>query len=227
MRRDRLQELVVNAGSQRALADALHVTPGHISQLLNGTRPFTEKSARKFEVLLRLEAGSLDKPKGKSAKRGVAPIIEAETVSEINLIRGISIPLLDVRASMGLGYPLPEHESVVDALRLSEEWCRRHLSVSNLRNLSALGAYGDSMRPTFEDGDILLVDRGVTELKVDAVYVLQFRDELYVKRVQRRPDGHVVVKSDNSLYDPFVIDPSKNHLAVLGRVVWAWNGRKL
>lgn len=139
----------------------------------------------------------------------------------------LSIPHLDVRVSMGHGYSLPDHETVIDHLRLSEEWCRRNLSVSNLANLAALSAYGDSMRPTFDDGDILLVDRGVTELKIDAVYVLQFRDELYVKRIQRRPDGNIVVKSDNGLYDPFVIDPGQNHLSVLGRVVWAWNGRKL
>lgn len=140
---------------------------------------------------------------------------------------GIAIPLLDVRASMGHGYPVPEHDTVIDNIRLSEDWCRKNLAVSNLKNLAALSAYGDSMRPTFDDGDILLVDTGVNELKIDAVYVLQFRDELYVKRVQRRPDGHIVVKSDNTLYDPFVIDPSQNHLAVLGRVVWAWNGKKL
>lgn len=142
-------------------------------------------------------------------------------------VPALSIPHLDVRVSMGHGYSLPDHETVIDHLRLSEEWCRRNLSVSNLANLAALSAYGDSMRPTFDDGDILLVDRGVTELKIDAVYVLQFRDELYVKRIQRRPDGNIVVKSDNGLYDPFLIDPGQNHLSVLGRVVWAWNGRKL
>lgn len=139
----------------------------------------------------------------------------------------VSIPLLDVRASMGIGYMVPEYESVIDNLRLSQEWCKRNLSVSSLSNLAALSAYGDSMRPTFEDGDILLVDRGITELKIDAVYVLQFRDELYVKRVQRRPDGALVIKSDNALYDPFTIEPESNGLRVLGRVIWAWNGKKL
>lgn len=139
----------------------------------------------------------------------------------------VVVPQLDVSASAGKGVSVPDIEAVIDHLRLSEDWCRRNLSVSSLQNLAALSAYGDSMRPTFEDGDILLVDRGVSELKIDAVYVLKFRDELYVKRIQRRPDGNIVVKSDNTLYDPFVIDPAQNNLEVLGRVVWAWNGKKL
>lgn len=139
----------------------------------------------------------------------------------------LSIPLLSSFASMGLGFPIQDHETVIDNLRLSQDWCRRNLNVSNLGNLAALSAYGDSMRPTFDDGDILIVDRGVAALTVDAVYVLQFRDELYVKRIQRRPDGTVVIRSDNALYEPMVIDPANDGLRVLGRVVWAWNGRKL
>ncbi len=139
----------------------------------------------------------------------------------------VHVPLLDVSASMGNGRMMLEYETVVDGIRLSRTWCSRHLSVSHVANLATITAYGDSMRPTFEDGDLLLVDRGVTELRIDAVYVLAYRDELYIKRVQRRLDGSVVVRSDNPLYEPIVIDPQKNHLAVLGRVVWAWRGTKL
>jgi len=139
----------------------------------------------------------------------------------------VHVPLLDVSASMGVGRLMPDYETVVDGIRLSKTWCSRHLSVSHVANLATITAYGDSMRPTFEDGDLLLVDRGVTELRIDAVYVLAYRDELYIKRVQRRLDGSVMVRSDNPLYEPIVIDPGKNHLSVLGRVVWAWRGTKL
>ncbi|MBX9609721.1 MAG: helix-turn-helix transcriptional regulator [Gammaproteobacteria bacterium] len=151
----------------------------------------------------------------------------SRTASVIDRPPTLSIPLLSSFASMGLGFPVQEHETVIDNLRLSQDWCRRNLNVSNLGNLAALSAYGDSMRPTFDDGDILIVDRGISSLTVDAVYVLQFRDELYVKRIQRRPDGAVVIRSDNALYEPLVIDPASDGLRVLGRVVWAWNGRKL
>jgi phage repressor protein C with HTH and peptisase S24 domain len=154
-------------------------------------------------------------------QRSTPEIVSSEAIDSV------LVPQLNVRASMGTGYPVPDYESVIEQLRLSEQWCRKNLTVSNLSNLAALSAYGDSMKPTFRDGDILLVDRGVSEIKIDAIYVLQFRDELYVKRIQRKPDGTIIMKSDNAFYESILIDPTGDGLKVLGRVVWAWNGQKL
>lgn len=140
------------------------------------------------------------------------------------------VPIFDARASMGLGAPQPDHETVVDHMRLTKDWVRAHLpAISSPSNLSVLSAFGDSMSPTLSDGDIMLVDRGVNDLKIDAVYVLALNDELYVKRIQRRiTDGAIIIKSDNALYDPVVVtNGEKAGLRVLGRVVWAWNGRKM
>ena len=85
------------------------------------------------------------------------------------------------------------------------------------------------MAPTFADGDVLLVDRGVHDIRLDADYVLALNNELYVKRIQRRiTDGAVIIKSDNPLYDPVVVENGERaQLRVLGRVVWAWNRRRL
>ncbi len=142
----------------------------------------------------------------------------------------IFVDVFDARGSMGLGLSQPEHDNVVDRIRLARDWVRSQLAfISSPANLAVLSAYGDSMTPTFADGDILLVDRGVTEIRLDAVYVLSLNSELYVKRIQRRiTDGAVIIKSDNPLYDPVVVDNGeRENLSVLGRVVWAWNGRKL
>lgn len=138
------------------------------------------------------------------------------------------IPVMDARGSMGHGVLAPEHDTILDFMRVSTAWLRRNLTVSQPRNLAVITAYGDSMSPTFNDGDILLVDRGIIDIKLDAVYVLERDGELYVKRVQRRLDGALIIKSDNPLYDQTVIDsPEAAGLRVLGRVVWAWNGRRL
>ena len=84
------------------------------------------------------------------------------------------------------------------------------------------------MRPTFDDGDVLLVDRGITEIKIDAIYVLSLNDELYIKRLQRRPNGSVVMISDNKNYEPYTIAESElDRFKVLGRVVLAWNAHRL
>lgn len=141
----------------------------------------------------------------------------------------IAVSVFDAEGSMGLGKAQPENDTVIGALQLSPTWVRQHLpAISSPANLAVLTAYGDSMEPTFQDGDMLLVDRGVLEVKLDAVYVLAHNNQLFIKRIQRRMNGDVVIKSDNTLYDPHVIENGEREsIQVLGRVVWAWNGRKL
>lgn len=157
--------------------------------------------------------------------------MHANIVSEqrVNYSVGINVSVLDASASMGTGKAQPENDTVVGSIQLNPAWVKQRLpSISSPSNLAVLTAYGDSMEPTFCDGDMLLVDRGVLDVKLDAVYVLAFNHELFIKRIQRRMNGDVVIKSDNQLYDPHVVENGDRELLqVLGRVVWAWNGRKL
>lgn len=140
----------------------------------------------------------------------------------------VDIPLLDVAPSMGRGTAWPDQEAIVDQLRLSRNWVRGNLGVASAVTLSAICAYGDSMVPTFNSGDILIVDRGISDLRLDAVYVLTFHADLYIKRIQRRPDGSVAIISDNRVYDPIIVPAKeKDTVKVLGRVLWAWNGKRL
>lgn len=84
------------------------------------------------------------------------------------------------------------------------------------------------MEPTFSDGSILLVDRGITAIKTDGVYVLAKNDAIFVKRVQRNFDGSLAIKSDNPNYDNLKLSAKEqNDLSVLGRVLTAWNPKKL
>lgn len=141
----------------------------------------------------------------------------------------VVIPVLDARASMGNGEPLREHDAVVGRLEVGADWVRTALPfITATRNLRVITGYGDSMADTYQDGDILLVDTGVREVKVDAIYTLTMGGELFIKRVQRRPDGSLTIISDNRKYDSFTVQNGERaDLEVLGRVVWAWNGRRL
>lgn len=84
------------------------------------------------------------------------------------------------------------------------------------------------MFPTFEDGDILLVDTGRRDPSMaDGVYVIGTHKRLFIKRVSERFDGTRVVSSDNKNV-PLVQELNgDSEIEVLGRVVWVWNGRKL
>jgi len=84
------------------------------------------------------------------------------------------------------------------------------------------------MEGTFSDGDLLFIDRGVDTIKIDAVYVLCLGDELYIKGIQRRPDGSLLMLSDNHKYSPYEIKNGEaDRFQVLGRVLLAWNAKRL
>lgn len=128
---------------------------------------------------------------------------------------------------MGQGSPLSDHVNVLERVSANLPELRKRVTFSSPDNLRLLTGYGDSMAPTFSDGDILLIDVGVRELRMDAVYVLQRDDELYCKRIQRRPTGGFRMISDNHLYPPEDIDPERDGFTILARVVCVWNMRKL
>lgn len=140
----------------------------------------------------------------------------------------------DAWGSMGEGGGIQEHLDVVRAMRVSLSELRRQVRgpITSPENLSILPAYGTSMRPTFEDGDPLLVDTGVHDVDREGVYVLERDGKLYVKRMQRRiSDGSLLMISDNR--DEYPIPEQipreliNRDFFVRGRVLMAWNARRL
>jgi phage repressor protein C with HTH and peptisase S24 domain len=118
----------------------------------------------------------------------------------------ITVPRLEIRASMGAGALRPGHDAVAGTMQLSTEWIRRNLpDITSPKNLRVITGYGDSMETTFRDGDILVVDAGVREVRVDAIYVFSLDDELYVKTMQRVPGIGLRVISDNKKYEPYLL----------------------
>jgi hypothetical protein len=141
----------------------------------------------------------------------------------------VSVPVLAGGGSMGPGADVLGHEDVVvGQLSLSPSWIAKTIkSLSSPENLRFIHGYGDSMEPTFYDGDVLLVDAGVQDVKVDGIYVLSANDRLYIKRVRQRMDGSFEISSDNTTVKTVDVLDGSRPVEVLGRVVWAWNGKKL
>lgn len=131
----------------------------------------------------------------------------------------VQVPRFEVSASAG-GGAVVQSEQVVDFIGFKEEWIRNSLGAS-ARNLALITVKGDSMEPTLSDGDLVLVDTSAKDIEVNAIYVIQFWGSLLVKRIQRKIDGSVVIKSDNTVYEPEVVTGELvNQLNVVGRVVW-------
>ncbi len=127
------------------------------------------------------------------------------------------VPRYDVRISAGRGNII-RSEQVVDYLAFKNDWVRKRLNTEP-RNLLLIEAVGDSMAPTLEDSDLLLVDLGEPRFKHDGVYVIRRNSDLAVKRLQRRPDGKLMIMSDNPAYTAVAV--AAESVRILGRVIWA------
>lgn len=163
-----------------------------------------------------------------SDETSVALPVAALTPSPSPGVPVVHVPLLANAGSMGPGTDIQHDDILVGQIALSEQWVSRRLQPTNLNALRFIHAYGDSMSPTFEDGDILLVDTGIRDPKIiDGVYVMAANDRVYIKRVRQRMDGVVEISSDNATVKTVDVLNGDHRIDILGRVIWAWNGRKL
>jgi phage repressor protein C with HTH and peptisase S24 domain len=85
-------------------------------------------------------------------------------------------------------------------------------------SLALVEAIGDSMSPTVDDGDVVMVDLMESRFKDDGIYVLRAGNDLSIKRIQRQPDGSLTIRSDNAAYERLTVSPDM--IALFGRVIW-------
>lgn len=133
----------------------------------------------------------------------------------------IDIPCLDVAVSAGPGADRPDCDDIISMIRISKAWLSANVIAAHNR-LAIITARGDSMKPTIEDGDLLLVDTSAG-VNTDAIFVFSVSDQLFVKRLQRLPDGSVLAISDNQRYKDYPLTPQTN---ILGKIVFIWHGEK-
>lgn len=133
------------------------------------------------------------------------------------------IPRLAVGASAGAG-ALADDEAPVAEIAFDEAWLRRLGAGSDA--VTMIQVEGDSMAPTLNDGDDILVAMhgGTATHRRDGIHVLRMDDALIVKRLAFRPDGRLSVTSDNALY-PSYPDVAPESVSIVGRVIWA--GRRV
>lgn len=130
-------------------------------------------------------------------------------------------PFYDVEASCGHGSWNSE-ENIINRLAFRRDWLKQE--GLDPAHLAAIRARGDSMEPTIQSGDTLLVDLRVTTPRADGIYIIEQDGGLSAKRIQRAPDGTLYIRSDNQAYREFVMRPDQP-LNIIGRL--AWFGRRV
>ena len=140
----------------------------------------------------------------------------AEEEDCINLtVRG------NVSASMGYGVTVND-ESQTGTCSVNRKFLKD--IGANIDKTERIFAHGDSMEPTIQGGDRLLVDLSKKDIHDGKVYCIRFEGELYAKRLQLLPPNIVRVISDNyQKYNSFEVDFSKEldfDFEVVGEILY-------
>ena len=146
------------------------------------------------------------------------PTAEAAPPGLVSVIRHA------VKVSAGPGAIVNE-ELGKPYLAFDERWLKS-LTATSPANLSIVRVEGDSMSPTLNAGDDVLVDPGDSAERLrDGIYVLRIDDALVVKRIAlNRLARRATVQSDNPAY-PDWPDCDPSDINPVGRVIWS--GRRI
>lgn len=132
----------------------------------------------------------------------------------------IYVPLWDVRFSAGPGSNAGDNTEIVDQLPFSKRFLRDHMGVSP-ENVHFVLVSGDSMFPTLQGGDVVMIDTSQDMLVRDDVYALRHDGAFFIKRLQRMGSGRIRVISDNKdLWQAYEVDLQREtDFAIVGRYV--------
>lgn len=205
-----IERLCAERGEDFAgLSRMLGRNPAYIQQFVRRGVPkrLPETERRKLARYFSISESLLGGPEGEPTLDGLVPVAHSP-----------------VRASAGPG-AIPSEEAGKATFAFDDRWLRA-LTASRSEQLSIIKVEGDSMSPTLNAGDDILVDRGdCLERLRDGIYVLRAEEVLVVKRLALHPvGGKVTLQSDNPAY-PDWPDCSLADIHCIGRVIWA--GRRI
>ena len=226
--------LLLTKISQAELARRSGVAPSYISRALkepgeDGYKNIGEVTARKLESGAKRIEGSLDLMPtafelviANAADASLRPAMPDD----------VEIRQFDVGGGMGNGrLMLDDQPGVIKSWHVDQDWLRQNVrNYTAVQNLCVVTGFGPSMRPMFNPGDPLLVDRGVRTVETDAVYFFRVGGHGYVRVLQRIPTSEgakLRAKAKNPDYDPFDIDLKAMDFEVLGKVLTVWKSEEL
>lgn len=125
------------------------------------------------------------------------------------------VPWLEARASMG-GGSLEVSKEVRSYLSFRRDWL---LSKGPIGNMVVVSVQGDSMSPTIPDGSVVLINEAVAAPPVNGkIYLVCYRDELFIKRLKVKGGQAVSLLSD---FDGSEVAIKKSeYFNIIGRAIW-------
>ena len=209
----------------QARTSQLGLNPAHVAEMAGVNRSFV------YDIL-----------RGRSTRPGLDRLAEVARVLKVELdwlIHGIgevegtspfmenpdetfvSITHAGVRPAMGGGaVVLEDHETPGRAYHFRRSWIKNDLKASPSQ-LRIMTVEGDSMEPTLQDGDTVLVDMTRRAPSPPGIFVLDDGMGLVAKRLQHVPNSDppaVRVISDNRHYPEYERTAGEVH--IVGRIRW-------
>ena len=225
---DRLLQAVTAAGGRRAVSEAADVPLTSLDRYLSAKSEAPSLTLARIaracgtnvDALLTVAEAAPPHPDFNPAPVPVRA--RAASRGGDDLVR---VPFLGVRASAGQGRAsLPADTAADSHFLFSRAWLRSLGVAPDQAEL--LRAQGDSMDPTLQDGDLMLVDRGFGEPVHGKIYALVVDGLVLVKRVNFLAGGGMILISDNDRYPSETIRrDAVAELSFQGRV--AWYGRAI
>ncbi len=126
----------------------------------------------------------------------------------------------DIYASAGGG--AFNYDEAGETIALDPHMVQRLGGEREIKNIDSINVLGDSMEPTFKDGDIIFVNRTQDDIRKGGVFVVSTPIGLFVKRVSLKSDGTLDLISDNSQYAVESV-PMEN-VEIVGKVVGSMSG---
>lgn len=105
-------------------------------------------------------------------------------------------------------------------------WLRQEFSASP-EDICAVVLGSEAMNPTLRPSNIVLVDlRRSGHAFEEGLHLLRYGDGMAVRRLQRMPDGSVILSCDNPAYETVRLTGEEfmQKVEIIGRVIWF--GRK-
>lgn len=137
------------------------------------------------------------------------------------LCRQLKVDLNYILGLTGVRMPLPITPGAADA---QERWLQevRAAAARSLDGSQPLVMRGDDMAPRVLDGDVLFVDRSVTAMAGNGVYVVEYAGRTMVRIVEDRLQAGFALCCANDRYAEVVVSQAamaSADLRIVGRVV--------
>ena len=178
--------------SMSELARRVGIAKSAISRYFNGTRELPLNRIEDFARALHTTSHFL---------LGVEPETQ----------KGIKIPVL---GTVPAGIPMSAIEDIIDYEEIPKSW-------ENQGEFFGLKIKGDSMYPTLENGDVVIVKKQSTADNGDTVIVMVNGDDATCKRYERSETGIMLIPN-NSAYTPVFYtneEIASFPISIIGKVV--------